>query len=273
MGLIHDNLLRLGVHGTRLLGRYFGEHLPLYYVCEYQKSGGTWLGQMIADALQIPFPQHPRLPVAHTAVIHNHWGYDPRLRRVFYLVRDGRDVLVSLWFHRMRELAVARERGERHSHAGVYERLFGAGFDAADARSHLARFLEHELRHPRGTRMSWGQHVEGWAFDRPHVVRVRYEDLLADTAGELARIIPLHSGRPLDAAQARATAEKFTFARQTGRNAGQEDRASFRRKGVAGDWVNHFSRETAERFEHHFGDTLRRLGYDAAPGWAGRLPV
>lgn len=269
MNLLEATLLRIGSHGTRLVGRYAGERFPFYYVCEYPKSGGTWLGQMIAETLGISFPQHPRLPVLHTGVMHNHWGYEPRLRRVFYLVRDGRDVLVSLWFHRMREIA---QQGSSHSHAATYERLFGRGYDPADTRRHLARFIEHELAHPRGARLSWPDHITAWAFDRPHVVTLSYEALLADAVGTLAHAIPLHSGQPVDLTRLSAVVQQHSFAQQTGRTAGQEDRTSFRRKGVAGDWKNHFSREAAELFEARCGSVLRRLGYEAPPGWTAALP-
>ena len=65
------------------------------------------------------------------------------------------------------------------------------------------------------------------------------------------------------------------MARQTGRAPGAEDRGSFIRKGVAGDWVNHFTRETAELFDELAGDALVALGYESDRGWADRydLPV
>lgn len=265
--MLRRNLLRFGSHGTRLMGRLWGEQFPFYYVSEYQKSGGTWLGGMIADVLQIPFPQHNLLPMACTCVVHNHWRFDPRLRRVFYLYRDGRDVMTSLYFHRMRDIRQAREAGETSAMDRAYGKLFGANYDLDDSRGNMDRFIAHELENPVGTRAPWHVHVDEWAFDRPHVVTVSYEELKADAAAALCRIIPQHTGQELDPLKAKATAEKFTFARQTGRKAGTEDRASFRRKGVTGDWINHFDRAAAERFEASCGDTLRRLGYVDDASW------
>lgn len=268
MQLIRRNLLRFGAHGSRLIGRYYGEQFPFYYVTEYPKSGGTWLAQMIADYLQIPRPAHNLLPMACTCVLHNHWAYEPRLRRVFYLYRDGRDVMVSFFFHRMRELAIARETGEGHPLTKLYERLFGKGYDPQDIRRYLRLFIQQELDHPVGVPTSWDDHIRQWAFsDHPGVVTVSYEALLKDAVGALEQIIPTHSGKPFDRDLAKMTVDKFTFRRQTGRKAGQEDRLQFKRKGVAGDWVNHFDRATAQYFDERCGEMLLRLGYVESRDW------
>ncbi len=271
MGLIRRNLQRFGTHGTRLLGAVWGEQFPFYYVMEYQKSGGTWLGSLIADYLQIPFPQHTVMPMGCSCVVHGHWRYSPRLRRVFYLYRDGRDVMVSLFFYRMRQIDLARRRGEVDPHERTYRRLFGPRFDPADAAGLLPRFIEHEARHPTGTRVPWHVHCAEWAFDRPGVVTLSYEALLADTAGTLATALPAHTGAPIDADRLRASVAKFSFQKQTGRRPGQEDRGDFKRKGIAGDWRNHFTRETAETFDHLHGDMLVRLGYEPDRTWVQRV--
>jgi len=38
------------------MSRYFSDQLPIYMVTEYPRSGGTWLAQMLADYLEVPFP-------------------------------------------------------------------------------------------------------------------------------------------------------------------------------------------------------------------------
>jgi hypothetical protein len=44
------------------------------------------------------------MPLACQCVIQNHWLYHPGLRRVFYLYRDGRDVVVSHYFFLLRRI-------------------------------------------------------------------------------------------------------------------------------------------------------------------------
>jgi restriction endonuclease Mrr len=54
-----------------------------------------------------------------------------------------------------------------------------------------------------------------------------------------------------------------------GRARGVENVMSHYRKGVAGDWINHFTRQHAEAFEASFGDLLTRLGYEEDSDWIG----
>ena len=104
------------------------------------------------------------------------------------------------------------------------------------------------------------------------VVTLTYEQLLTDAVGTLERVLPAHTGEPFDRERAAAIVDKFSFKRQTGRRAGTEDRKSFLRKGVAGDWVNHFDRSAGERFDQLAGDLLVELGYADDRRWYHDLP-
>jgi len=252
----------------------WGELFPMYVVSEYPKSGGTWLCRMAADCLQLPFAQHSRLPLALPAVLHNHWKYHSGYRRPFYLYRDGRDIMVSFYFHRMRRVAEQRYAGD-HRHKLVYERLFGKGYDPMDIRRHLARFIEREFTHPRDSRLTWRQHVESW-YDpehRPHVAYLSYEQLLDRPHETLKRAVEHLSGATVADWRVDMAVEKYSMARQTGRKPGEEDATSFIRKGVAGDWKNHFDREAAQIFRDRAGDTLIRLGYEPDGTWVDRVPA
>ena len=61
--------------------------------------------------------------------------------------------------------------------------------------------------------------------------------------------------------------QKYLFKYQSRRNPGQEDRTSFLRKGIAGDWKNYFGREAREVFHHYAGNQLIRLGYERDDSW------
>ena len=69
-----------------------------------------------------------------------------------------------------------------------------------------------------------------------------------------------------------AAVQRYEFTR-VGREAGTEDRTKFRRKGIAGDWANHFTREAGEIFDAIAGDALVDLGYAADRRWYDDLPA
>ncbi len=53
----------------------------------------------------------------------------------------------------------------------------------------------------------------------------------------------------------------------TGRKQGQEDKNSFYRKGVRGDWRNHLTESDQALFKSLAGDLLIRLGYEKDHNW------
>jgi hypothetical protein len=61
--------------------------------------------------------------------------------------------------------------------------------------------------------------------------------------------------------------ERSSFKFYAGRDRGQEDRKRFYRKGVAGDWKNHFTEEDKRAFKALAGDMLIRLGYERDLSW------
>ena len=246
MSRIRWNMERASMLATRFVADHWGEQFPFYYVMEFPKSGGSWLADMIADYLQIPRPLMPVFPLGFRCVVHSHWSYSPKLHRVFYLIRDGRDVAVSGYFRAIGEIQDPPYASTRAYFRGRFPSLFDPSIDLTSPRETLPRFIEEWVRHPGGTTHTWPDHVAQWAFDRPHVVLIRYEDLLKDAAGVLSRAIPVHSGEPTDPERLEATVRKFTFERQSGRRAGQEVRGAILRKGVAGDWRNHFTRRAGE---------------------------
>jgi hypothetical protein len=52
-----------------------------------------------------------------------------------------------------------------------------------------------------------------------------------------------------------------------GREQGQEDTSSFYRKGVAGDWKNHFTERDKRIFKKEAGELLIELGYERDLDW------
>lgn len=175
-----EQLRRGSARATEQIALRCGHALPMCVGGGYSKSGTVWLCQTMSHYLGVPYPQNYALPVAMRAVVHAHWPYDARLPQTAYIVRDGRDVTVSLYFHEMRALTLDRNSFAVAQRRKRYERIFGAGFDPAEVRANLPRFLRAELAEPRALRgVTWGQHVQEWTAESvPDVSVVTYEDLL-----------------------------------------------------------------------------------------------
>ena len=263
---------KLAAEATRRIGIHWGESFPFYYVAEYPKSGGTWLARMLGDYLQIPFPQYSLLPLACSCVVQSFGRYHPSFRRLVYIYRDGRDVMTSFYFDRIR-IARHSHRPGRAYLERTYERLFGKGYDPRDVVSHLPRFIEYEFAHPgRGTPQNWRDHIEDWYHPERDdgIAYLSYEELRRDCVGTLARAIAEVTGEAVDPWRVETTVEKMSMKRQTGRDPGHSDVTQHIRKGIVGDWRHHFSRKAAEIFNDLAGDTLVRLGYEEDKGWVDR---
>jgi hypothetical protein len=240
--------------------------MPLYVVNEFPKSGGTWVGQMLGRALGVPFPRN-RFPVLRPSIMHGHYLRSWGMKNVVVCWRDGRDVMVS-WYHQQ---LIAHEWNERQVRRSRRELPLE---DYGDVNGNLPAFIEYAFTRPHSPRFSWADFVRRW-HDRKDATHVRYENLRRDTAGELRRVVLGLTGQRLSPEEATAIAEEFSFERQAGRKAGEEDKRSFLRKGVVGDWRNHFSPEAKATFDRYAGDELILLRYERDRTWveeAGSYP-
>lgn len=256
--------LRAASHFTTFwLGARIPDGFPLVFVVGYPKSGTTWMCQVVADYLQLPFPKGSILPVGCPAVVHGHETVWPSYRRGVYSMRDGRDVMASLYFH------ISRRVPKGASGARLRRKYFGGAEDLENSRKNFAAFIEVQMKRPFASRANWGDHVSTF-YDRalPQMALLRYEELLADGPTALKAVVRTLTGEEPDEERIRWAIDKFSFARQSGRKSGAEDRTTFLRKGKAGDWTNHFTREAAEIFDRYCGESLVRAGYAMDRSWA-----
>ncbi len=247
--------------------------LSLLPVAEYPRSGGTWVGEMLADYFQVPFPKYNRLPVACAAVIHTHLWYSARLPKAVFVARDGRDLAVSSYFHTLKynERLLALKR-HRHRHLSLYPSLRGATTELDDCRERLPQFIRDWWSKPIGCRYNWGEYTSAWTTNASNVIVTSYELLRADCIGEMARVVELLTNKSADVRRLNRTVDKFSFAEQTGRHPGQMDHFSNKRSGQVGDWRNYFTREAAVEFQSLAGQVLVQRGYEPDGSWVSRCP-
>lgn len=241
--------------------------LPLYIVTEYPKSGGTWVGQVLAEYLSVPFPRN-RWPHFGASIQHAHYLSNPLLRNVLCVFRDGRDAMVSFYFHMLFE-------NDTSSPIVVSETRRVLKFsDYDDVRSNLPKFIEYLFDKQSKSRspfqFTWSEFVRSW-IRREDVAKVRYEMMVENGVAELSRALLALGEADVDVHRLETCLDKFSFARQARRKPGSENKSSFLRRGVPGDWMNKFSHESAVVFDQLAGRELELLGYEADSSWVQRV--
>jgi hypothetical protein len=217
---------------------------------------------MLAEALNVPFPRNTTRPRFESSVLSGHHLYSPHFRNVTAVIRDGRDVMVSAYYYLLFKNEVNRQFGVDHHR----RQLRFADFD--DLPANLPRFIEYMFESFARQRFhfSWSEFIDSWL---PRGVPiVRYEQLLLRPAEILQERVAALTGRSLHELAAQAIVEKYSFRKLSGRQPGDAINTSFVRKGVAGDWKNHFSFEARQVFDSYAGAQLITAGYETDHTWA-----
>ena len=216
-----------------------------YFLVSYPRSGNTWLRFMltrlhpgvpdVAEERDIHkvIPNLDQDPDARTIpsprVIKTHGMFDPDMKRVIYVVRDGRDSMLSYY------------QFSRHE------------FD------YQGSFMEF-LREPQFC-LHWDRHVTSW-LDRQQeidLLLIRYEEMVENSRSQLQRVLDFLDWKPDPAAIDEAVAESLL-----GRMQAREQQGKFLArvgKGQPGAWRNDFGEPELAFFMQTAGPVLRRLGY------------
>jgi tetratricopeptide (TPR) repeat protein len=167
--------------------------------------------------------------------------------KVIFILRDGRDIAISGWMHLQRQYGPEQARETLENYAIRIAICWWQDYMKA---------LRFSVQH----------------HGRMHIVR--YEDLHESPRETLAGIFDFldlaSSDNILDDCLSQADFSRLSG----GRSRGEENPASHFRKGIVGDWKNHFDSATIAAFESRAGDLLHHLGYGAAtPVTSGALPT
>jgi hypothetical protein len=262
-------------------------------VVSFPKSGRTWmralLSYLLQDALGLQTDKllgnrnYNKLDARAPVVFFTHDNYprrvygDARLnalygaRKVVLLVRDPRDVEVSTFFHVSHRLDPVKKK--------VYE------LEASGREEDCYDFLMERFAGERNA-LSFLNQWAGIAAAQGNVVVVRYEDLKADTEGELRRVCDFIGFEAGDASL-RAAAERASFSsmksgeregsfsHQDSRfgNRGRDSADAFKvRRGKVGGYRDYMTPDQAEEIDAMIDNRLARgFGYrrDEAKSLAG----
>ena len=241
--------------------RYGRKQLGVTLLAEYPKSGGSWVGEMLSAALNVPFPRN-KLPVLGSQILHGHYMPNGRPENTYVVVRDGRDVMVSYYYHCFFE--------NEHFNGGLVERTRRI-LDIKtpeNIEENLPRFIESLFTRKLFPKFTWSEFVTSWIEIDGYVLK--YEDLLADAPGVLQSAIKSVAGIDVPSQVLEDISERYSFQNMSKRKPGVENTNSFMRKGIAGDWKNSFSNESRSVFDHYAGKELIKLRYEKDRSWVSR---
>jgi len=120
----------------------------------------------------------------------------------------------------------------------------------------------------RDSILDWRKKMEAHrTYVREHgIYSCSYESLLHDGDATVKGILAFLD-LPADRATVDDMLRRSSFKFTTGRDNGREKSTSFYRKGIAGDWTNHFSQTDKGVFKALAGDMLIELGYERDLNW------
>jgi glycosyltransferase involved in cell wall biosynthesis len=183
--------------------------------------------------------------------------------KIIHVVRDGRDVAVSL-MHHFWNLSKDIHQG------GIYD-LWPEELTKRDAYredpeafldSGQSIFVEERLRQmaTRWNRRTSKAAREGAELFGDNFLQLRYEDLLLRPEQIMQPVFELLGAQADEDVVSRCVQEN-SFERAAGRPRGAEENESFFRKGVAGDWRTLLTESDRDLYEQIAGHTLLEMGY------------
>jgi hypothetical protein len=253
--------------GTDAAGRNLMVHPDDTFITSYPRSGNTWtrflianllhadkpvtfanIESLIPDATMVSSKAIKRLP--RPRLIKSHEYFDPRYPKVIYVVRDPRDVALSLYHSRRK-------------------------YRSIDDSYPLERFVSERFL-PGDLDVSWSEHVGSWLATRLHhpgFLLVRYEDLRQDPLRELQRIANFlgvtADSRALTQAVERSSAQRLRELErveheQWAGTRGKRADVPFVGEAVAGGWKQKLPDASRALIESHWGHLMNTLGYETS---------
>ncbi len=235
------------------------------FLTSYPRSGNTWMRFLIGN-LVYPEPMTflnlerlvPDMYVhsdremrtgKRPRVIKSHECFDPRYKKVVYLVRDPRDVAVSNYHWELKK---------------------GSFRDEFPLQKFVARWMDGYYWPRIG---NWADHVTSWVStrrDHEGFLLVRYEDVMTNTERELERLARFSAieGTPEKLRRAAELSSAERMRRLESSEGGKwlltrytKQDKSFVRRASTGEWSQILSAESVALIEGAWGKVMESLGY------------
>lgn len=255
--------------GRKAAGRYLTVFPDDIFLVSYPRSGNTWTRFLIGNLV---YPDEPltfknvesRIPeiylspdrvlrrLARPRLLKSHECFDPRYKRIIYIVRDPRDVAVSYYHYAIKIKWI----DQNYPIEQFVPRLISGEFDVR------ARWAA-----------AWSDHVMSWVSMRNEsdgFLLLRYEDMIQDAEHELSRVASFLNFEPTPERLTRAVqlssadhmrnlekreAQEWQLTQNT-----RQDKP-FVRAAKSGSWEQALPALSVALIESAWGPTMRSLGY------------
>jgi hypothetical protein len=237
------------------------------FLVSFPRSGNTWTRFLVCNLINpddpVNFAQlESRIPeiyfvsdrhlraFARPRVIKSHECFDPRYKKIIYIVRDPRDVFISYYEFQIKRRVIS---------------------DDCRLEEFLPRFMESAIEPKMG---SWRDHVVSWIATRggqENFLLLRYEEMLSNTQREATKIAsflgldshPERIGRAVELSSAdRMRKLEKEQARQWRATKKTRQDKPFVRKAAAGGWKSALPEQCVAQIESAWGDVMRSVGYE-----------
>jgi hypothetical protein len=169
---------------------------------------------------------------------------------IIFLYRDPRDLLVSAMNHQRNAIVTADQ--EKHK---LYQSM-----------------TEEQVILRLANNYYWGMRLNDLCKyilsqrEDSRVYTLTYEDLISNRVLQVKIILKM-ANVPYDDRDIIRTAENTDAFKNQGRLVGQEDKDNHYRKGIIGDWKNHFTHTIKNKIKSECGKELVELGYANDFNW------
>ena len=183
-------------------------------------------------------------------VLGNWWNY--RIRdthyRSFVVIRDLRDTLISVYF------------STKYSHPLIVDRLtqIRSVLTSSSEEDGLIYLLSDVLPDFARIQASW--------IGARDALLLRYENILGNEYTFFEQLME-YCQIEVSRKRLQGIVRYNIFEAATGRRRGEEDVNAHLRKGIVGDWRNHFTERVKAEFKKQYGKLLIDTGYERDLNW------